>query len=177
MHFLAHFNKLSSITDLQTLKTYSKNRSLLHQLFLNGHLHLLKEYLSCSTFDPTCFSDTFDEDHSSPLLLAIKNKHSSFLEYLIHSDSFSLYHLDLTHPSTKYGPCLHLALKNNDLKLISLIVGNPRCHTDLTQVDSEGNNLLHVLMGSQFGQGGRESAVIAVKLIRKGVDLNGLNHS
>jgi hypothetical protein len=99
------------------------------------------------------------------------------LEYLINSDSFAPYQLDMTHPSTKYGPCLHIALKNHDFKLISLILGNSRCQIDLAQVDSEGNNLLHVLMGSQFGQGGRESAAIAVKLIRKGVDLNGLNHS
>jgi hypothetical protein len=47
----------------------------------------------------------------------------------------------------------------------------------MAQVDTEGNNLLHVLMGSNFGQGGRESAALAVKLIRKGVELNGLNHS
>ena len=99
------------------------------------------------------------------------------MEYLIQSDSFAPYHLNLTHPSTKYGPCLHLALKNYDLKLISLIIGNSRCQIDLAQVDTEGNNLLHVLMGSNFGQGGRESAALAVKLIRKGVDLNGLNHS
>jgi hypothetical protein len=99
------------------------------------------------------------------------------MEYLIQSDSFAPYHLNLTHPSTKYGPCLHLALKNYDFKLISLIIGNSRCQINLAQVDTEGNNLLHVLMGSNFGQGGRESAALAVKLIRKGVDLNGLNHS
>ena len=83
MHFVAHFNKLSNFNDLITFKSFSKSRSLLHQLFLNGHLHLLKEYLSCTPFDPSCFSTPLDEDNSTPLLLAIKNKHSSFLEYLI----------------------------------------------------------------------------------------------
>jgi hypothetical protein len=185
MHFVASFNKASTFNDLVEMKIFPKGRTLPHLLFLNGHLHLLKEYLSCVPFDPASFTSHLDEESSTPLILAIKNKHSSFMESLLRSQSFSQYTFDLRQTTSKYGPYLHLALKNHDFNLLSQhLLRSSRCLIDLAEVDeAEGNNLMHVLMGSHFGQGGRQSAVIAMQIIKQakkagitvGDIINGLN--
>lgn len=87
--------------------------------------------------------------------------------------------LDLNKCSQKYGLPLHLAIKNHDFKVARMILlhgsKSDRVIFDINAKDHDGNNALHVVM-SHFGYDNRESAQIAVLLIRMGVDINTLNN-
>lgn len=44
-HFLAYFHKVQDLSELCNLKVLIKERSVLHYITLNGHLHLLKHLM------------------------------------------------------------------------------------------------------------------------------------
>jgi uncharacterized protein YegP (UPF0339 family) len=71
-----------------------------------------------------------------------------------------------------------MAIKNHDFKIARLILKNSDCKKvkfDINLKDSDGNNAMHVLM-AHFGYDSKQSAQIAVELIRKGIDINALNN-
>ena len=54
-----------------------------------------------------------DEDDSSPLVLAIKNKRKDFIKYLL----ASVPQTNVNKLSKKYGHPLHLAIKTHEFKM------------------------------------------------------------
>lgn len=85
--------------------------------------------------------------------------------------------IDLTVVSLKYGLPLHLAIKNHDFKTVNLLIkegANSKVIIDGNNVDQDGNNAIHVLMG-HFSHDSKECSQIAINLIRKGIDINALN--
>lgn len=80
--------------------------------------------------------------------------------------------------SQKYGVPLNLAIKNHDLKIARLILAsNKHGHNvkfDVNQKDQDSNNAMHLLM-AYFGHDSKESAHLALMLLRRGIDLNSLN--
>lgn len=129
VHFIAYFNKCTTLEFLSSTNSYPKSRSLVHYLCLNGHLHLLKDLLSSIPPDGKLLSQP-DSDGTTPLILAFKNKQTSLLTFLINALTIEKVNvplwlrqsLDLNQVSTKYGSCLNLAVKNHDYKLIKLIL-------------------------------------------------------
>jgi ankyrin repeat protein len=156
IHFLCFFTKSWSLDTLTTALSFPKERSLVHSLCQNGHLHLLKEYLQSVPHDASILNKP-DADGSTPLTLAFKNNQTVLLTYLFyHAMQADLrnrikLNLDLSICSKKYGLPLHLALENYDLTLARLMLSvgtQERLKFDITASDNEGNNALHVLMGN-----------------------------
>ena len=73
-------NKLECIKDLTKINFTSKRRNLAHIMAINGHLTFFQEIFNlCPNLD----INKQDEDDSTPFLLAIKNKRTDFLKYMM----------------------------------------------------------------------------------------------
>ena len=80
------FNQLGSLNEVRSLTYNHKNRVLIHQLALNGHLYLLKATISVLGINRKHTSldvNATDEDNSTALILAMKQKRFDFVKYLL----------------------------------------------------------------------------------------------
>ena len=109
------FYHLSSIQQVKKLKFKHKGRSLLHQLATNGHLYLLKatvSVLGMNRSETSLDVNALDEDSSTALVLAMKQKRFEFVKYLLRLPTVST-----SVQSTKYGMPIHVALAQCEFKL------------------------------------------------------------
>ena len=87
----------------------------MHQLATNGHLYLLKAtvaVLGMNRKETSLDVNALDEDSSTALVLAMKQKRFEFVKYLLRLPSVST-----SLQSTKYGMSLHVALAQCEFKL------------------------------------------------------------
>ena len=109
VHFFAYFNRLVSLVEVVRGGIFPKGRSILHYICLYGHVHILQDVTNCL---PSSDCNQLDDDHTVPLHLALKNKHTSLIRFLLRQP------LSLEHYSLKYGYPLHLGLKNHEFKVV-----------------------------------------------------------
>lgn len=167
IHFICYFNALTSIDQLQRLSIYPKNRQILHYICLYGHLHLLKDMMR--TFPLNSLNlNVKDEDSTTPLVLAFKNKQLALISYLMR---FPV--LNLNEGSLKYGYPLHLGIKNHDFLIVREML-KPKHVVNVNAKDTDGNNAMHFLL-SHFGYDSQNCSKIAIKLLKKGIEVNILN--
>lgn len=115
IQFVMFFYQLSSIQLVKKLKFKHKSRSLLHMLATNGHLYLLKAtvaVLGMNRPETSLDVNALDEDASTGLVLAMKQKRFEFVKYLLRLPTVST-----SLQSTKYGMPIHVALAQCEFKL------------------------------------------------------------
>lgn len=111
---------------------------------MNGHLYLM-EYLT-QNFNHLYFDlNKADAEESTPFLLTIRNKRKDFCKYLM-----SLSQTNINRGSIKYGNPLHLALRNQEIKLALLLLKESGVEfhrsVDIHCINKEdGNNAMHYL--------------------------------
>ena len=87
----------------------SKKRNIAHIMAINGHLSYFQEVLNlCPNLD----INKQDEEDSTPFLLAIKNKKTDFVKYMM-----TLSQTNINKGSVKHGFPLHIAILTNEFKL------------------------------------------------------------
>ncbi|CDW79052.1 leucine rich repeat family protein [Stylonychia lemnae] len=167
VHFIAFFNQLSSLDQIQKMNSYPKYRSILHYLCLYGHLHLLKDVLRAC---PKINLNQIDQDGTSPLILAFKNKQNKVISFLLKFPA-----LNLNKCSSKYGFPIHIGIKNHEFYIVQKML-KPEYVVNINAKDEDGNNSLHFLLG-HFGYDSPNCGKIGALLLKKGIDINVLNKS
>lgn len=103
-----------------------------------------------------------DEDDSTPLCLALKNKSSECAKYLLKSHSDKL---DVQIKSKRHGNQINLAIKSQDFEVIDLILSHK-------MITAEDSHVLNFIIPN-FERNPKDNSKIMVKLIMdKGVDPN-----
>lgn len=103
-----YFYRIEGLKDVKNLQYRHKKRHLIHMLAVNGHLYLMKTsiaVLGINRPETSLDLNALDEDNSTALLLAMKQKRFEFVKYLLrlHQTKTSIY-------SIKYGLPMHVAL-------------------------------------------------------------------
>ena len=156
---------------MKKLKFKHKGRSLLHQLATNGHLYLLKatvSVLGMNRSETSLDVNALDEDSSTALVLAMKQKRFEFVKYLLRLPTVST-----SVQSTKYGMPIHVALAQCEFKLALKLIKRQsqlRENSDINALNEEGNTAMHLVFHN-FQQEPELATVVAKLLIRKGADL------
>ena len=160
-----------------------KQRQLIHLLALQGHLYLLKAsiaVLGINRPETSLDLNACDEDNSTALLLAMKQKRYDFVKYLLR-----LPQIKTNVYSLKYGLPLHVALAQSEFKLANKIIRT--YYSDQHQTDSTfdvdvnvaneyGNTPLHLVFLNFQKQ--PETATLQAKLlIKNGADLHSRNNN
>ena len=114
-----------------------------------------------------------DNEESTPLVLAIKNKRKDVFKYLL-----SLPYVNINRSSLKYGSPILLAIVTHEYKLVRRFVqsGENYRFIDLSVQCKDGNNAIHYLFMS-YSTNSSQSRSITEMLIEKGVDVNHRNSS
>ena len=111
-----------------------------------------------------------DEEGSTPLLLAMKNKRMEFIKFLLGYPQ-----TNVNKGCPKYGCPIHLAIQSQEFKLAIKILKNKKSdsyrYIDINAKNVEGNNALHFLF-LNFYANPQLSRSLAKILIKKGVNIN-----
>ncbi|CDW80864.1 leucine rich repeat family protein [Stylonychia lemnae] len=173
MHYIMYFHKLLRAADLLDLE-FPKKRSIFHMLALNGNQHIFQELYSNLNNITRVDINQLDEEESTPLLLAIKNKRKDFVKYLCKQPL-----VNINKGSFKYGYPLHMLILTHDLKLALKFIRQEQSqehyrYLDINVRNEEGNNAMHFLF-MNFSINTNQSILIAEELIKKGINPNALN--
>ena len=180
VQFAMYFQNLANINQVKELTYKHKNRMLIHQLAINGHLYLLKAtiaVLGMTRLQTSLDVNKFDEDKSCALILALKQKRFEFVKYLLR-----LPHIQTNQYSLKYGLPLHVTLAQCEFKLaIKLIKRQARQHggeesleVDINVPNENGNTAMHLVFHN-FQVDEEMATIVAKLLIKKGANLNARN--
>lgn len=128
-----------------------KNRSILHQLAEDNKLYLLRELLDQ---DLDLDINQVDDDNSTALVIALKNKHLDFAKFLLknHSDK-----IDIQIKSKKLGNAINLAMRSQEFEIIDSILNH-------RQVQRQDSYILNFIIPN-FEKNPTENAKYIVKLI------------
>ena len=110
-----YFQHLDDISKVKELRFKHKSRTLIHQLAISGHLYLLKSAVAVLGMNRPHTSldvNALDEDKSTALVLALKQKRFEFVKYLLRLPQVST-----SICSVRYGLPLHVALAQCEFKL------------------------------------------------------------
>ena len=189
--FLMFFLGIPHLEQLVLNKQYhgNKHRKLSHLLAMNGHEQLFKTVVanitqyqdasfvrknlnSTATNIRHLFINAVDQDFSTPLILALKNKKFAMINVLLKTRQVCY-----RQSSMKYGTPLHVALQNEDfknaLKIIKILKANKKqlSQHDINRHDEDGNTPLHLVMRN-FQMDISKSIKIARELIKLGARLD-----
>jgi len=117
---------------------------------------------NASNMQPTINVNSVDQDESTALVIALKNRHLDICRFLLkyHGEK-----MDLTIKSAKLGNAISLAMKNQEFDIIEYVL----CHKQVTSKDSY---ILNYLI-PYFEKKPTENAKYIVKLIlEQGMDPN-----
>ena len=147
-------------------------------LGLNGHLYLLKAsiaVLGINRPETSLDLNAVDDDNSTALLLAMKQKRFDLVKYLLRlpQTKINIY-------SLKYGLPLHVALAQSEFKLANKLIKayssdppqtDSAFEVDVNVANEYGNTPLHLVF-LNFNKAPEMAALLAKQLIKKGADLH-----
>ena len=147
-----YFHQVPGLAGVRTLQFSHKQRLLVHYLGLHGHLYLLKATIAVLGINRPQTSleiNAPDDDNSTCLLLAMKQKKIELVKYLLRlpQTRTNVY-------SLKYGLPLHVALAQSEFKLASKLIktyySEPRqtdstFEVDVNVANEYGNSPLHLV--------------------------------
>jgi ankyrin repeat protein len=146
---------------------------------INGHIYLLQASIATLGMQrSTSFNiNKTDEDNSTVLVLALRQKRLEFVKYLLRLPQIST-----TIYSHKYGLPLHVALHQSEFNLaLKLLKRQDQLKTpeesvelDVNVPNEQGNTAMHLLF-INFSQDPELAAQVAKILIKKGANLRAKN--
>eukprot|EP00347_Sterkiella_histriomuscorum_P006112 403354021 len=174
VHYFMFFHKLQKASEIQEI-LFQKKRTIFHLLALNGSLFLFHELYELLKNICKIDLNQLDEEDSTPLLLAIKNKRKDFIKHLL-----TLQVININRGSFKYGYPLHLLIQTQNFKLtLRLILSDQEDnykYLDINAKNEDGNNAMHFLF-MNFSTNPQQARKIAAQLIKRGININSLNKS
>ena len=163
--FLCYFSKKTESEDGATtfrkLLYAPKNRCILHQLAEDNKLCLMQELMG-RNYDLNINQP--DDENSTALVIALKNKFVDFAKFLIknHSDK-----IDILVKSRKLGNAINLAMRSQEFDIIDQILNHK-------QIQKHDSYILNYIIPN-FEKNPTENAKYIVKLIlEKGMNPNHL---
>ena len=180
VQFVMYFQRLDRTSQVRDLVFKHKSRALIHLLAIHGHLYLLRSavaVLGMNRPETSLDVNALDEDKSTALVLALKQKRFEFVKYLLRLPQISTRIC-----SARYGLPLHVALAQCEFKLAVKLLkrqerqtgGADSVDTDVNVPNEQGNTAMHLVF-HHFGQAPELATVVAKLLIRRGADLHARN--
>jgi ankyrin repeat protein len=150
---------------------------------LNGHIYLFQASIAVLGMKRSLTSfniNKTDEENSTTLVVALRQKKFDFVKYLLR-----LPHISTTIYSHKYGLPLHIALQQSEFKLALKLLKRQdqllqnkapeeSVELDVNVPNEQGNTALHLVF-MNFNQNPELATLVAKILIKKGANLRAKN--